>query len=68
MKESEKKCYVCGKKCLTRNEIGLNKKLLGRNIDKFFCIECLADYLEVTVDELLDRIEEFKSQGCTLFN
>jgi len=30
-------------------------------------MECLADYLGCTVDELLDKIEEFKEEGCTLF-
>lgn len=60
-------CYNCGKENLTFNEIGLCKKLLGRNIEKFFCIDCLASYLEVTVEELTDRIEMFKDQGCALF-
>lgn len=60
-------CYICGKENLTFNEIGLNKKLLGRNIEKFLCIYCLAEYLEVTVEELMDHIEIFKDQGCTLF-
>jgi len=29
---------------------------------------CLADYLEVTPNELLDKVEEFKQQGCSLFS
>jgi hypothetical protein len=60
-------CYVCGKDPLSKNEIGLNKKLLGRKIVKFFCINCLANYLEITSEELLVRVEEFKAQGCNLF-
>jgi hypothetical protein len=47
---------------------GLNKKLLGCNVEKFFCLICLADYLEVTPNELLDKVEEFKQQGCSLFS
>lgn len=62
-----KKCYVCGKKPLTKDEIGLTKKIIDRNADSFYCMDCLADYLEVTVGELLDKIEEFKEEGCTLF-
>ena len=27
----------------------------------------LADFLGCTVDDLLDKIEEFKDEGCTLF-
>ena len=62
-----KTCYVCGKGNLSKNEIGLTKKFLGRNIEKYFCLDCLAEYLEVSTEILLERIEEFKAQGCTLF-
>lgn len=64
---ASKICYICGKENLTRNELGLNKKFLDRNIKQFYCIDCLAEYLEITVDELLEKIIEFKAQGCTLF-
>lgn len=30
-------------------------------------MDCLADYLGTTVEDLLDKIEEFKDEGCTLF-
>jgi len=46
---------------------GLSKKLLGRNIKKFLCLNCLANYLEVTPEDLLVKAEEFKAQGCSLF-
>lgn len=60
-------CYICGKENLTRNEIGLNKKFIARGVKKFHCLHCLADYLEVSVDELEERIQEFKNIGCILF-
>lgn len=60
-------CVVCGKKNLDKNTIGLNKKLLGKNITNYYCMDCLADYLECTVEDLQDKIEEFKDEGCTLF-
>ena len=60
------KCYLCETN-LSKNEIGLNKKIHGRNVIRFYCINCFANYLEVTVDDLLVKIEEFKLQGCTLF-
>lgn len=60
-------CVICGKNNLNKNTIGINKKLLGTNIANFYCMECLAEYLECTVEELLDKIEEFKEEGCTLF-
>lgn len=30
-------------------------------------LDCLAEYLDCTVQELLDKIEEFKEEGCKLF-
>ena len=61
-------CVVCGNNDLSKDTIGINKKLLGSEISYFYCMECLADYLECTVDELMDKIEEFKAEGCTLFS
>ena len=63
----KKKCYVCGKEPLTKNEIGLTKKLIAKDSTSFYCITCLAEYLEVTEEELLAKIEDFKREGCTLF-
>lgn len=60
-------CYVCGKKDVSKNEIGLTKKLMGQKPKKFYCLPCLAEQLEVTEEELLDKIEEFKNEGCKLF-
>ena len=62
-----KKCYVCGKRPLTKNEIGLTKKLINKKANYFYCINCLAEYLEVTTEELEAKVEEFKEEGCILF-
>lgn len=62
-----KTCYSCGKTPLSKNEVGLCKKLLGRAINKFFCHDCLAEYIDVSPEFLLQKIEEFKEQGCSLF-
>ena len=62
-----KKCYVCNKN-LTRNEIGLTRKLIDMNAKKFYCLTCLAEYLEVSSEELSAKIEDFKYSGCTLFD
>jgi len=59
-------CHICNTE-VAKDHIALNKKLLGRAINKFFCIKCFADYLGCTEDDLLIKIEEFKEQGCTLF-
>lgn len=60
-------CVICGKEKLDKNTIGINKKLLGSNVVNYYCMDCLADYLGCTIDELLDKIEEFKEEGCKLF-
>ena len=62
-----KECIACGKKNLNKDTVGINKKLLGKEIVNFYCMDCLADYLSCTVEDLLEKIEEFKSEGCTLF-
>lgn len=63
----KKICISCGIDNLDKNTIGINKKLLGEKIDKFYCMDCLAGYLDTTVDELLEKIEDFKEDGCKLF-
>lgn len=59
-------CHLCNT-WLEKNYVALNKKLLGRQAKKFFCIDCLAEYLGCTKDDLHVKIEEFKEQGCRLF-
>ncbi len=67
MANAQKKCYVCGKEPLTKDEIGLVRKLINRQSSQFYCLPCLAEHFEVTEEELLAKIEEFKEAGCTLF-
>ena len=60
------KCKFCGSP-LTKDCVALNKKLIGRNVKEFLCLTCMADDFDCTEDDLRDKIEEFKEQGCTLF-
>lgn len=62
------KCISCGKNELSSDEIGINLKLIGEETRNFYCLDCLADVLEVSVQDILDKIEEFKEEGCTLFS
>lgn len=64
---NDKKCFACCKGQLSNDEIGINKKMLSPDIKQFYCLDCFAEYLGVTTDELLAKIEEFKEQGCVLF-
>lgn len=67
MKSEEKHCIACGKSGLDKDTIGINKKLIGEKIKNFYCMDCLADYLGCSVQDILDKIEEFKEEGCNLF-
>lgn len=60
------KCCLCESK-LDKDSIGLNKKLLGKSLSRFFCIDCLAAHLDVSPEDLYVRINELKDQGCTIF-
>ena len=61
------KCINCFKTPLSKEEIGITKKILDPNAKQFYCLDCLAQLLDVTTEDLLDKIEEFKEEGCTLF-
>lgn len=56
----------CGKR-LSKDMIGLNMKLLGRNTEGRMCLKCLAEFMNTDVKSLKNQIEEFKSTGCNLF-
>ena len=59
-------CIRCGAP-LTRDEIGLTKKLINRGTVEYLCYHCLAAHFQVTVDDLRRKVEEFREMGCTLF-
>ncbi len=59
-------CEVCGS-LLSKDEIALNKKLISKDTKQFMCLECLANFLDTSVDVLKEKIDEFKEEGCTLF-
>lgn len=62
------KCRFCGEP-VDKDMIALNKKLINRNMPSgsMVCLQCMADTLECTVCDLREKIEEYKSEGCTLF-
>lgn len=59
-------CYECGQKVI-KDVVALNKKMLGRYSRHVLCLTCLSRYLGYPEEELLNLIELFKEQGCTLF-
>jgi hypothetical protein len=60
------KCIRCGAS-LTRDEIGLHKKLVNRGSTSFCCIQCLSEEFKIPVDELRRLIERYRAAGCMLF-
>ncbi|MCM1118558.1 MAG: hypothetical protein NC543_04280 [bacterium] len=65
--DREDRCRQCGR-ALTRDEIGLHRKLFNRAADSFLCISCSADYFGVSTELLERKIRQFKEMGCTLFD
>jgi hypothetical protein len=57
---------LCEKE-LDKTAIGLTKKLLGNDSKRYYCLDCLSAYLDVSVKDLLAKVEEFKDEGCILF-
>ncbi len=59
-------CICCGK-ALSRNDVGATKKLINRGAEEFLCIPCLAQKFKVSEDLIYKKIEEWREQGCMLF-
>lgn len=68
MKAKHAACFACGKEPLAKDEVGICKKLLGTDTKLFYCMPCFAEYLAVTEQDILDKIQEFKEEGCKLFS
>ena len=62
----KKACCECGKS-LRKDEIAITRKLIDVDTEEFYCLDCLAEYLGCSVQDLKEKIQEFKEQGCTLF-
>lgn len=61
-----RRCRKCGAN-LEQDEISLTRKYFGAAVTEFYCIDCLAQIFGVTVEEMHQKIEDFKAIGCTLF-
>ena len=60
------KCTVCGNEAEKVSK-ALCQKLIDRRTKRIMCLSCLSNYLEVDEEELLEKADEFKAEGCTLF-
>ena len=52
---------------LSGDEVGLHRKMINRSATKFMCLSCLAEYFECEEALLLEKMEQFRDQGCMLF-
>ena len=62
----KKQCCECGRD-LKKDEVALSKKLIDPDTVDFYCLDCMAEYIGCSVQDLAVKIQEFKEQGCTLF-
>jgi len=60
-------CKVCNKKVNKNNEIAMNLKLLGRNIEEYFCKKHLMEFMNIDKTQWNTYVKDFKMQGCDLF-
>ncbi len=60
------KCRKCSQE-LTRDEVGLYRKIVAREAESFLCIPCLADKFAVPEKDLWEMVERFRRAGCQLF-
>ena len=58
-------CSSCRKKPLSKDEVGVCKKMLGKGTKKFFCLDCFASYLDTTVEELNEKIENSRRKAAS---
>ena len=59
-------CCFC-QAALSRNEVGLTKKLINRGAAEYLCYACLARKFSVDIQALKNMAEAFRASGCTLF-
>ena len=59
-------CTGCGVR-LSRDDIGLTKKLINRGATTFLCKRCLAGKFQMTIADCDNLIEHFRASGCHFF-
>ena len=62
-----KRNVVIVKKVSKKNEVAMNLKLFGRNINKFYCKKCLMKEMKWNKEQWDKEVDKFKQQGCSLF-
>lgn len=69
MRITSKICRYCSAG-LNKDSVGLNKKLFEADSKRgyYLCLSCMSECLECNIEDLKDKIAEFKAEGCKLFS
>ncbi len=65
MRENEH-CHRCQKE-ICSDEIAMTKKLINRGTTEYYCFDCLANFFDITKQDVILMMEHHKAMGCTLF-
>jgi hypothetical protein len=57
---------LCGSP-LPLDVLSLNRKLLGADAKKLYCLTCMAELFECAVEDVVGKLDSFKREGCRLF-
>ena len=60
------RCKEC-QRPISRDEVGLTRKLINRGLTEFYCFECLGKIYRLDMKTMKDMVESFRAAGCTLF-
>jgi hypothetical protein len=52
---------------LQLDTLSLNRKLLGEHSKKLYCLACMANLFECAVEDVVNKLDAFKREGCRLF-
>jgi hypothetical protein len=56
----------CGSS-LPLDVLSLNRKLLGDQSEKLYCLACMVDIFECAVEDVVSKLDAFKREGCRIF-
>lgn len=59
-------CIKCGKE-VGHYDIAMTKKMINRGATEFYCLECLCERYDMTMERMEELIKRFRDMGCTLF-
>lgn len=67
LKYKSKKMCTCGCTEFTGDDVAMNLKYFGRDVNTLLCRNCFQNKMKMTDEQWDAAIEGFKAQGCQLF-